>query len=207
MGKKIESNFKNILICLLVITAVSAGILGLIYGLTQQPIEETKQSNKETAIQNVLPAFERLEECKVPIESAVEDDVFKKAAQADSLSIYKAYQGNDMIALAVETFSDNGFGGRVKLMVGFKSDGSIIEIAVLDHNETPGLGDKMEPEKSSFSVQFKDKNPKDFQLKVKKDGGDVDAITAATISSRAYCDAVSKAYNAIKPMIGGQDNE
>ena len=205
MGKKIESDFKNILICLLIITAVSAGILGLVYSLTEKTIEETKKLNKENAIKKVLPDYDRMEECKVPIESAVENNVFKKEAKADSLSIYKAYQGETLVALAVETFSDNGFGGRVKLMVGFQADGSIKRIEVLEHHETPGLGDKMEPAKSDFSKQFE--SMKNFPVKVKKDGGEIDAITAATISSRAYCDAVNRAHDAILSIIGGEDNE
>lgn len=81
-------------------------------------------------------------------------------------------------------------------MAGFKPDGTIINITVLEHKETPGLGTKMtEP---SFKDQFVDKNPGNYELKVKKDGGPVDAITAATISSRAYCDAVQRAYNTLK---------
>jgi electron transport complex protein RnfG len=83
-------------------------------------------------------------------------------------------------------------------MVGFKPDGTIHNISVLDHAETPGLGSKIEKSSSSWSEQFNGKNPTDFQLQVRKDGGDVDAITAATISSRAYCDAVQKAYKAFQ---------
>jgi electron transport complex protein RnfG len=83
-------------------------------------------------------------------------------------------------------------------MVGFLADGSINAIEVVAHKETPGLGDKMESNKSDFCVQFKGKNPETFKLIVKKDGGDVDAITASTISSRAYCEAVQRAYNALK---------
>jgi electron transport complex protein RnfG len=79
-------------------------------------------------------------------------------------------------------------------MVGFSPDGTIRNTAVLEHKETPGLGDKMETEKSDFPDQFKGENPADFGLSVTKDGGDVDAITAATISSRAFCDAVDRAY-------------
>lgn len=85
-------------------------------------------------------------------------------------------------------------------MVGFLPDGTINDIVVVEHNETPGLGDMIEKEKSDFSVQFKNKNPENFELSVKKDGGDVDGITASTISSRAYCDAVDRAYEAFKKM-------
>jgi electron transport complex protein RnfG len=75
-------------------------------------------------------------------------------------------------------------------------DGTIKGVEVLTHKETPGLGDKMEKSKSNFSVQFEGKNPKTFKMMVKKDGGDVDAITASTITSRAFTDAVNRAYNA-----------
>jgi electron transport complex protein RnfG len=81
-------------------------------------------------------------------------------------------------------------------MIGILPDGTINDISVLEQKETPGLGDKMQKSKSNFSLQFKNKNPASFKLKVKKDGGEVDAITAATIRSRAFCDAVNRAYNA-----------
>lgn len=63
-------------------------------------------------------------------------------------------------------------------------------------NETPGLGDKIDKSKSSFPEQFVGKNPGQSSIQVKNDGGDIDAITAATISSRAFCDAVNRAYTA-----------
>ena len=88
-------------------------------------------------------------------------------------------------------------------MVGFKPDGSINNISVLDQKETPGLGTKMKEPK--FKNQFLDKNPAIFTLKVKKDGGQVDAITAATISSRAYCDAVQKAYHGFLQNLAQND--
>ena len=90
------------------------------------------------------------------------------------------------------------------MLVGFLPDGTIKDIAVLENKETPGLGDKMLKSKSNWSTQFEEKNPANFKLKVKKDGGDVDAITAATISSRAFCDAVQRAYNALETEKGGE---
>lgn len=77
-------------------------------------------------------------------------------------------------------------------------DGSIHDVVHLEHKETPGLGDKIEKSKSNWSNQFRGKNSANFPLKVKKDGGDVDAITASTISSRAYCDAINRAYKVFK---------
>jgi electron transport complex protein RnfG len=113
----------------------------------------------------------------------------------DSLEIYPAKVDDNTVGYAVNTYTDKGFGGKISLMAGFKPDGTIFNIAVLEHKETPGLGTKMsEP---SFKDQFMEKNPSDFLLIVKNDGGPVDAITAATISSRAFCDAVQRAYGTL----------
>jgi electron transport complex protein RnfG len=116
--------------------------------------------------------------------------------EGDSLEIYPAKKGGELVGYAVNTYTNDGFSGYINLMAGFKPDGTIINISVLNQKETPGLGTKMaEP---GFKDQFKEKNPAEFSLKVKKDGGPVDAITAATISSRAFCDAVQRAYSTIQ---------
>jgi len=101
----------------------------------------------------------------------------------------------ELVGTAVETFTKIGFSGVIKVMVGLLPDGTINDVTVLKHAETPGLGDKMEKKKSDWSLQFRGKDPRAFKLTVTKDGGDVDVITASTISSRAFCDAVSRAYS------------
>ncbi|MDR2409813.1 MAG: RnfABCDGE type electron transport complex subunit G [Bacteroidales bacterium] len=203
---KIKSNFKNIFLCLFVISTLLSGILGVVNYITKIPIEKTKADKKEMAIKQVLPSFDKLREAKVAIETVQENNIFKKAQAADSLTLYDAYTGDKWIGTAIETFTDIGFAGRIKLMVGFLPDGNINRIEVLEHTETPGLGDKMEVGKSTFPEQFFGKNPADYKLSVTKDGGDVDAITAATISSKAYCDAVQTAYNSFIKN-GGKINE
>ena len=116
--------------------------------------------------------------------------------EGDSLDIYPAKKDSVIVGYAVNTYTKKGFSGNINLMAGFKPDGTIFNISVLEQKETPGLGTKMtEP---GFKDQFNDKNPSSFALKVKKDGGQVDAITAATISSRAFCDAVQRAYNTLQ---------
>jgi electron transport complex protein RnfG len=203
---KIKSNFKNIFLCLFVISALMSGILGIVNYITKEPIELTKGQKKEEAIKQVVPAFDALREAKIAIETVQENNIFKKAQAADSLIMYDAYKNGQWIGTAIETFTDKGFAGRIKLMVGFLPNGNINKIAVLEHTETPGLGDKMEVGKSTFPEQFLGKNPADYKLSVTKDGGNVDAITAATISSRAYCDAVQTAYNTFIKN-GGKINE
>ncbi len=181
-----ESTIVNMVLTLLVITAISGVALGFVYKSTKGPIEAAKQAKLENAISIVVPEFDKLdEEIKV-----------MPSTGTDELSFYNAYKNDKYIGTAIKTYSDNGFGGQFWIMVGFLPDGTIFNTAVLEHKETPGLGDKMDSSKSNFSEQFKNKNPESFKLKVSKDGGDVQAITAATISSRAFCDATQRAYDA-----------
>ncbi len=114
----------------------------------------------------------------------------------DSLDVYPAKKDNEIVGYGVKSYSKKGYSGQIVLAVGFKPDGTIYNITVLEQKETPGLGTKMT--QAFFRDQFIDKNPASFRLKVKKDGGQVDAITAATISSRAFCDAVQNAYSSLK---------
>ena len=185
MAKK-ESTFVSMLTTLSVVALVSSGLMGGVYALTKEPIRLADLKKKNEAIELVVPAF----------DNAPSEESFKYGIDGDSLVLYPVEKEGVQIATAVETFTNNGFSGLFKLMVGFDNDGNIIDVAVISHSETPGLGDKMEIGKSDFHVQFQGKNPADFKLMVTKDKGDVDAITASTISSRAYCDAVQRAYDA-----------
>jgi electron transport complex protein RnfG len=184
---KTESTFKNMALSLTLIAAVAATCLGFVYELTKKPIELSNLNKKLDAIREVVPEF----------TNNPNNEMFRiPTDEGDSLDIYPAKKDDIIVGYAVNTYTTKGFSGTITLMAGFKPDGTIINITVLDHKETPGLGTKMtEP---SFKDQFLDKNPGEYELKVKKDGGPVDAITAATISSRAYCDAVQRAYNTLK---------
>jgi len=184
MAKK-ESNLKNMLFALFLVTFIASSSLGIVYKYTKAPIEAAKLAKKIAAIQKVMPAF----------NNNPNDEMYKLPADGDTLYLYPARQGDTLVGTAVETFSKKGFGGMIRIMVGFEPDGTIHNVAVLEHKETPGLGEKMDRKKSDWSVQFEGKNPADFKLSVTKDGGDVEAITASTISSRAFCDAVTRAYN------------
>jgi len=183
---KMESNFKNMVIALFVVCLAASATLGFVYELTKEPIRLVDINIKNNAIESVVPEF----------NNNPSNEIIRVPFGNDSLNFYPAKMNGELVGTAVETFTMKGFGGLIRLMVGFSPDGSIIDIAVLDHQETPGLGDKMEKGKSDFSVQFQGKNPAEFKLAVKKDNGDVDAITASTITSRAFCDAVQRAYEA-----------
>lgn len=190
MAAKKDTLF-NMFVALFVICVVAGGVLGLVYNATKDPIATAETAKRTEAIKNVLPEFNELKETKV--KSAMEDI---------DIPFYLAYDADStFIGAAVETFTNKGFSGNVSLMVGILADGTINNISVLQHAETPGLGSKMtEP---TFKDQFNNKNAASFNFKVKKDGGDVDAITAATISSRAFCDAVNRALLTFENNKGG----
>lgn len=181
MAKK-ESSLKNMIISLVVISFVASLALGGIYNLTKEPIELAVKAKQVNAIKEVLPAFDSLYSYKIIPEGG-----------KDSMALHHGYKGDTLVGTAVSTYSDIGYSPtQIQLMVGFLPDATINKVSVVQQNETPGLGTKMKEPK--FKDQFNKKNPAEFKMKVKKDGGQVDAITAATISSRAFCDAVDRAY-------------
>jgi electron transport complex protein RnfG len=184
---KTESTFRNMVLSLTLISLAASASLGFVYVYTKKPIELSNLNKKLNAISKVVPEF----------NNNPNEEMYKlPTGEGDSLDIYPAKKDNEIVGYAVNTHTKNGFSGNISLMAGFKPDGTIINITVLEHKETPGLGSKMTD--PLFKDQFIDKNPSAFELKVKKDGGPVDAITAATISSRAFCDAVSRAYNTLQ---------
>jgi len=183
-----ESTIKNMVLVLTLVCLVSSALLGGAYVLTKDPIEAAQMAKINSSIAGVVPEF----------DNDPNGEVFTKEYNGSQYKVYPAKKDGEVVGYAIESFSNAGFGGKVSIMVGFGSEGSIINTVVLSHSETPGLGDKMVAGKSDFSIQFKGKNPADFKLSVKKDGGDVDAITASTISSRAFCGAMTSAYEVYK---------
>ncbi len=201
----VNSSFKNMTLCLLVICFVCSALLAGVNVLTKGPIAKAVEAKTTAAVTAVVP------ECD--IVSNVQSTEFN----GNNYNYYVVRLGEDVVGYAIET-SVSGFGGNLKLMVGFNTEGVVCNTSVLECNETPGLGAKCK--EAAFADQFKDFNPSVKALKVRKDGGDVDAITASTITSRAYSLAVANAYEVYKSLtsvqeeapvaeeeIGGTDNE
>ncbi|EAR01126.1 RnfABCDGE type electron transport complex subunit G [Maribacter sp. HTCC2170] len=184
MSKK-KSTFLNMVLALFVITLVAGLSLGYVNDLTAGPKAKAKLERKVNALKGVLPAFDNN-----PVEEV------KKIASdraKDSIEIYLASLQGDGVGVAVIGSSEKGFSGLIKIMVGFETNGTIKNIAVLEQKETPGLGTKIKDEK--FIQQFRGKDPSSFNLKVTKDGGEVDALTGATITTRAFGEATQLAYD------------
>lgn len=184
MAKK-ESTFINMVLALLIVTLISSATLGFVYEFTKEPIAQAQLNKKLNAIKEVVPAF----------NNNPNDEMYLIEVEGgEPVEAYPAKMDGKLTGTAYRTYTNMGFSGLIRIMVGLNPDGSIINISVLEHKETPGLGTHMTDD--WFIGQFRSKNPESFKVKVKKDGGDVDAITAATISSRAFCDAVIRAYTA-----------
>jgi len=189
MGKT-KSSFINMVVTLFVVTGVASLALAGVYKLTKEPIAMVQKQKQENAIKQVVPEFDEIKENTITLSTG------------EQLVCFDAFNGDEKVGTAVKTFTNKGYSGLVELMVGFLPDGSIKNVEVLKQTETPGLGTKMTQQ--AFKGQFDGKNPLQFRIRVKKDGGDVDAITAATISSRAFCDAAERAYEAYKAEGGNQ---
>ncbi len=184
--KKLESSLKNMLLVLTGVTVVSVAILAVVNELTKGPIEIANAKALSDAVALVVPGFDN-----DPIAD-------KKVENLDGVeyAVYPASKEGKSIGAAVEATS-MGFGGELKVLVGFDADGNILDYSILSHSETPGLGSKStEWFKKGNKGDITGMNPKDGALTVSKDGGQVDAITASTITSRAFLRAVNAAYAA-----------
>lgn len=189
MAKR-ESTFKSMVITLFIVAAISATTLGLVNEVTEGPIAEAKLRAKLEAVEKVVPLF----------DNNPSEEMYILESDLGDLECYPAKTGGELVGTAISTITKMGFSGEIRIMVGLNPDGSIYDSSVLDHAETPGLGTKMDLPK--FRDQYKGKDPGSNNIKVTKDGGEIDAITAATISSRAFTDAIQRAYDAY--MKGGK---
>ena len=184
--KKLESSLKNMVLVLTGVTVIAGALLGYVNELTKGPIAEANAKALSDAIALVVPGFDN-NPADAPESFELNGATYK---------IYKATKGGEFIGAAVES-SANGFGGALNVLVGFDKEGNIIDYSLLSHVETPGLGSKAADWfKKGQKGDITGKNPGKGALTVKNDGGEVDAITASTITSRAFLNAVNNAYAA-----------
>ena len=177
---------------LTLVAVIMGGILAFVNHLTEGPIAE----QKEKALADGIKAVMACNDLKVAKTDEVKQNDAKGKEMTFTVYQIQDAQGNDLGA-AVES-TTMGFGGNLKVLVGFDPEGKILGYTLLEHAETPGLGakaDKWFQKDQKGDIIGKD--PKE-PLTVSKDGGQVDAITASTITSRAFLLAINNAYNAYK---------
>ena len=190
--KKLESTLINMVLVLTGVAVIMGGILAFVNHLTEGPIAQQKEKALSDGIKDVMSSDN--------IQVAQTDTVCQNDNKGKEMTfiIYqvKDAQGQELGA-AVESTS-MGFGGDLKVLVGFAPDGKILGYTLLEHAETPGLGAKADKWfQKGEKGDIIGKTPAE-PLTVSKDGGQVDAITASTITSRAFLLAVNNAYNAYK---------
>ncbi|KGN71250.1 RnfABCDGE type electron transport complex subunit G [Porphyromonas sp. COT-239 OH1446] len=193
---KLTSTLPNMLLSLTGICIIVAGILAGLNLMTQEPIAQAQVKAKVEAIAQVTPKFDNN-----PYE---EQFRLLLPGDKDSVTMYPARMGDEVVGYAIETYTNAGFSGWISIMVGIDTAARLVDFSVLEISETPGLGSKIDEWFHSPAREgaIQDVRQIDLSslapLKVTKDGGQVDAITAATISSRAFLDAVNRGYEAFK---------
>ena len=190
MMKKIESSLTNMVLVLTAVAVIMGAILALVNHATSAPIAQQKEKELNDGIKAVMVCDD--------IVVAKKDTVRQNDDKGKELTfvIYQTQddKGNDLGA-AVES-TTLGFGGNLKVLVGFDAEGTILGYTLLEHAETPGLGAKADKWfQKGEKGDIIGKSPQET-LTVSKDGGQVDAITASTITSRAFLLAVNNAYKA-----------
>ena len=190
--KKIESSLTNMLLVLAGVAVIMGAVLAWVNSVTSGPISEQKAKTLADGIKTVMACDE--------LTIAHTDTVRQNDAKGKELT-YIIYQTQDAdgkdLGAAVES-TTLGFGGNLKVLVGFDPEGQVLGYTLLEHAETPGLGAKADKWfQKGQKGDIIGKNPQE-PLTVSKDGGQVDAITASTITSRAFLLAVNNAYNAYK---------
>ncbi len=201
--KQLESTFWNMVWSLTLFTAVAGGLLGYANQLTKEPIAQASKAGREKAIQEVLPTYDNS-----PLDEQYNYTVYNEYGEIPTV-VFPAKQNGEWVGAAVECSNFNGYSGEIRIIVGFDANGSIRDYKVLKHAETPGLGAKMG---EWFRTDKGNQNiigisPANVNLKVKKESGAVDAITAATISSKAFLGAVRTAYAAFTESQKGGHHE
>jgi len=202
---KLESSFRNMLLSLTATVLLSGAILASLFTVTKEQIQASKTAKQQSALKVVLPPFARLDDAEIITLDGIGEFV-----------IHRAYdESGNFVGAAVESFSRRGYTGTIRVMVGFDTAGKIVDYAVLEQRETPGLGDKIidwfrPQEQTSRSLVERifgfeaaavernssiiGKNPSTHDLRACREGGIIDTITASTISTVAFLEAVQFAY-------------
>lgn len=162
---------------LLLITAVVAGLLGLVNALTEEKIQALQNEKAESAMREVLPA-DGYEEIETDAENVT--------------ALYRAGEAGYVVRLSV-----NGFGGAIDMMVGVDTGCAVTGVSIISHSETASLGANCT--RDDFRAQYVGTTG---ELAVTKDGGQIDALTGATVTSRAVTDGVNSALKCVKEVLG-----
>jgi electron transport complex protein RnfG len=177
-------DLRRLMIVLTLVTAVAGAALALVEAVTREPIAAQRRLEMMRALTAVLP----------PVDNAPDQDTVRlvtgrnKKGQELTRTFYRGRQGGELRGIAFAVSAPDGYSGTIEIMVGVDPDGVVTGVAILKHAETPGLGDKIA--RPDFTGRFVGKALGSADWRVKKDGGDFDQLTGATISPRAVVGAL-----------------
>jgi len=196
-AKITQASLRNGII-LAVFALVSTGLIALTHLITKDRIAQAIETALAKRLNQIVPA------------SRYDNDVYRdcrllshpELLGENNLKAYRMRNQGENYAVFITSVAPDGYAGRISLITGILSDGSIAGVRITSHQETPGLGDKIEIEKSDWITQFDGRSlanttPEGWQ--VKKDGGEFDALTGATITPRAIVKAVHKTLQFYQP--------
>jgi len=179
-------DMSRLLITLTLIAAGAGLVLSLVESATREPIKEQRRLQMLKALSAVLPEFDNSPDTDVV---RLENGVDKKGNPVE-VTFYRGRKSGELVGTAFTVVAPDGYSGNISVMIGVRPDERVNAIEILNHAETPGLGDKITF--SSFKDLFKNKGLENADWRVKKDGGEFDQFSGATISPRAVVGAVKK---------------
>lgn len=180
-------------ILLMVFAIVGATVVGMTHENTYDKIKRNEQLVLLRKLNTILSPSEYDNDL---LSDQILLDQDRLLGTAESSRAYLAYRNNEPVAAVLSAIAPSGYSGPIDLLVGIYYDGAVAGVRVVKHRETPGLGDAVESQRSDWILGFSGKSlqaPVSAQWKVKRDGGDFDQFTGATITPRAVVKAVHSA--------------
>ena len=173
----------------------TVGLISLTYVFTQDKIEAQVRAYEAKALMEILPEETNLLDSKIKLEPS------KLLSNQQPVDAYIAFNQGKASAVILPVIAPDGYNGRIDLLVGINRDGTLAGVRAITHKETPGLGDKINTNVTDWILGFTGKslnNPQPSGWGVKKDGGDFDQFSGATITPRAVVAAVYRALEYFK---------
>lgn len=197
----LKDSFKKVSItasAMIIFSLVASAALSISYFLTKTPIEESDARAKRMFLNQVVPS--NLYDNNL-VKDTISVEPNPLIGNKKNIDIYRAKKNNQVIAVIIETIAPDGYSGEIKTLVGVDQKDKILGVRVITHKETPGLGDYIEVDKSHWIKNFNLKSLDETGEKewaVKKDGGDFDYVSGATITSRAVIKSTYKSLLYVK---------
>lgn len=186
LGRAISKNS----LVLALFAAVTTAAIAVTYLLTRDAIVAQERAARARALLEIVPQS-RHDNSMLDDTIAVDDTELLALEEAGNIHV--ALSDGRPVAFIIPSIAPDGYSGTIKLITGVNTDGTVAGVRILSHKETPGLGDKVDLKKSDWVLGFDGKsldNPQPERWKVKKDRGEFDQFTGATITPRAVTKAV-----------------